>query len=133
MQNRDAPLNNTPYDEKELDHFKQLLENEHQETREKVERLRSSLDNLENNAVDKQSSAAHHQGDIASEEEEREKLLIMVGKEEDKIGEINEALDRIGLGTYGICKDTGKKIPKGRLEAVPYARYSVGASREHEG
>jgi RNA polymerase-binding protein DksA len=133
MPNLDAPLDNTPYNEEKLAHFKQLLENGHQETKEKIERLRTSLGEVEDSELDDKSAAAHHQGDLASEEDEREKLMIMIGKEEDKMGEINAALDRIDLGTYGICEDTGKKIPEGRLEAIPYTRYGVDASRKHGG
>jgi RNA polymerase-binding protein DksA len=133
MPNLDAPLDSTPYNAEELDHFKQLLENDHQETKEKIGRLRDSLGDIEDSEIDEKSATAHHPGDIASEEDEREKLMIMIGKEEDKLGEINASLDRVDLGTYGICEDTGKKIPEGRLEAIPYTRYGVDASRKHGG
>jgi len=39
------------------------------------------------------------------------------------IVEIDDALDRIENGTYGICEGTGQPIPKERLEAIPWARY----------
>jgi DnaK suppressor protein len=39
--------------------------------------------------------------------------------------EIDDALNRITTGTYGICEGTGKPIRKARLEAQPWARYSV--------
>lgn len=132
MSNLDAPVNNTPYEKEDLQHFKQKLEELQQETEEEITTLRESLDNLTSNQEDESSAAAHHQGDIASEEDEREKFLIMIGKQQDKLDEITAALDRIELGTYGVCEDTGDKIQKERLEAIPYARYSVDARRKDE-
>ncbi len=132
MSNLDAPVNNTPYSDEELEHFKSMLEEEHQETRQEIKSMKESVDNLMSNQVDENSAAAHHQGDIASEEDEREKFLIMIEKQQDKIDEINAALDRIELGTYGVCEDTGKKIQKERLEAIPHARYSMEAKKKNE-
>jgi RNA polymerase-binding protein DksA len=128
--NRDAE--NSPYNEQELEHFNQLLKEEHQQTKEKMDELQASLDDLEQHPEEESSAAAHHPGNVATEEDEREKYLIMLEKEHAKLKEINAALDRMDQGTYGRCQATGKKIQKGRLEAVPYARYSVEAQRESE-
>ena len=46
--------------------------------------------------------------------------------------EIEEALKRIEEGTYGICELTGKAIPKSRLNAIPWARYTVKAQAQLE-
>jgi RNA polymerase-binding protein DksA len=122
----------TFYNKQELQHFKKLLTEEHNETKEKIQNMENSLENLESNANDENSAASHHQGDIGTEEEEREKFFIMLEKEADKLDEITAALGRIDRGTYGICEDTGKKIPKGRLEALPYTRYSIEAEQSRE-
>jgi RNA polymerase-binding transcription factor DksA len=53
----------------------------------------------------------------------------MIEKHQDKLDEINAALDRIELGTYGVCEDTGKKIQKERLEEIPDARFSMKAKK----
>lgn len=132
MSNLDAPVNNTPYDDDELDHFVELLEDEQEETEEKIESLEEAIEEIEERQKDERSAASHHQGNIASKEEEREKYLIMLKKERDKLKEITAALDRIELGTYGVCEDTGKKIQKERLEAIPYARYSVEARKKDD-
>lgn len=132
MANRDAPLDTTPYNENELNHFEELLKAEHEETRKEIQTLKERVENLTANQDDEQSGAAHHQGDIGSEEDEREKFLIMIEKQNEKMDEINAALDRISLGTYGICEDTGQKIQKERLEAIPHARYSVDAQKDQE-
>jgi len=122
----------SPYSQKEQQYFKELLEKEHQETKQKIDELRDTLHSIENDSNDENSAAAHHQGDIASEEDEREKFLIMIEKAKDKITEINDALDRIENGTYGICQKTGEKIQQERLEIRPYARYSVAAQKQQE-
>ncbi|HYW36099.1 MAG TPA: TraR/DksA C4-type zinc finger protein [Balneolaceae bacterium] len=127
----DPSVNETPYSEEELQHFKKLLEDEWAETNENLDNLHASLEDIESNTSDENTAAAHHQSDVASDEDEREKLLIMIGKEDEKMDEIKAALDRIEQKTYGICEDTGKKIQKGRLEAIPYTRYSVNASKNH--
>lgn len=132
MDNRDAAQDTTPYSDEELAHFKELLEEEHQQTKEEIEDLNERVKNLTANQEDEQSGAAHHQGDIGSEEDEREKFLIMVEKNKEKMAEINAALDRIELGTYGVCEETGQKIQKERLEAIPHARLSIGAQENHE-
>ena len=132
MDNRDAAQDTTPYSDEELAHFKELLEEEHQQAKEEIEDLNERVENLTANQEDEQSGAAHHQGDIGSEEDEREKFLIMVEKNKEKMAEINAALDRIELGTYGVCAETGQKIQKERLEAIPHARLSVGAQKKQE-
>jgi RNA polymerase-binding protein DksA len=129
MSNLDAPVNNTPYSDEELDHFKDLLKNKKRETRQEIETLKERLEDLTSNQKDKQSGAAHHQGDIASGEDEREKFLIMIEKKKKTMAEIKAALDRIELGTYGVCESTGEKIQKERLEAIPHARFSIEAKK----
>ena len=132
MPNQDAPLDTTPYSDEELNHFRELLEKEQEEALQEKNAIQQSLENLRSNSNDENSAAAHHQGDIASEEDEREKFLVMLKKQDQKLDDITAALDRISMGTYGVCEKTGEKIQKQRLEAIPYARYSVQAKRGEE-
>ena len=57
----------------------------------------------------------------------RDYLLGMTSTEQDTLVEVDAALERIELGTYGICEFTGKPIPAERLKAVPWTRYTVEA------
>lgn len=66
-----------------------------------------------------------HQADAGSDAYDRDFALSLLGKEQDALYEINEALKRIETGTYGLCEGTGERIPEERLEAMPFARYSV--------
>ncbi|MDR1303053.1 MAG: TraR/DksA C4-type zinc finger protein [Puniceicoccales bacterium] len=56
----------------------------------------------------------------------------LLRQEADKKKEVQDAIDRIVNGTYGICEITGEEIAAERLEAVPFTRYSVRGQREFE-
>ncbi|MEM9665117.1 MAG: TraR/DksA C4-type zinc finger protein, partial [Bacteroidota bacterium] len=58
---------------------------------------------------------------------EREKLYLMIARQQKYIGYLDRALERVKNGTYGICKVTGKPIAKERLEAVPHTEISIEA------
>jgi RNA polymerase-binding transcription factor DksA len=65
-----------------------------------------------------------HMGDAGSDAYDRDFALSMLTKEQDALYEINEALERMDRGVYGMCELSGKKIPEERLEALPYTRYT---------
>mgnify|MGYP003574500563 CR=1 FL=1 len=50
----------------------------------------------------------------------------------EKMAEIEEALRRIQKGTYGVCELTGKMIPRARLDAIPWTRFTVEAQSQLE-
>lgn len=129
MGNLDASINNTPYSEEELKHFKELLLQKRKEAEEKVEIQKDRADDVGSNDGDEYSSVDHHPGNIGSEEEEKEVAYTLIEREKDRIKKINAALDRIGNKTYGVCQETGKKIQKERLETIPYAQYSMEARK----
>ncbi|MGJ8652183.1 MAG: TraR/DksA family transcriptional regulator [Opitutaceae bacterium] len=78
------------------------------------------------------SGYGNHQADAASDTFDRDFALSLVSNEQDALNEIEEAIQRIKNGSYGVCEVTGKAIPKERLEAVPFARFSVEGQAEHE-
>ena len=71
------------------------------------------------------SSMPIHMADLGTDNFEQEFSLELMDSERRLLEEIEAALNRIQTGTYGICEGTGKPIPKARLEAQPWARYSV--------
>ena len=75
------------------------------------------------------SSMPIHMADLGSDNYEQEFALGLMDGERKLLREIDEALQRIEQGVYGICEGTGKSIPKTRLEAKPWARYSVEYAR----
>ncbi|MCB1277493.1 TraR/DksA C4-type zinc finger protein [Prosthecobacter sp.] len=78
------------------------------------------------------SAFGMHQADAGSDAYDRDFALSLLGKEQDALYEINEALKRIETGTYGVCEGTGTKIPEERLEAMPFARFSVAYQEKIE-
>jgi RNA polymerase-binding protein DksA len=70
-----------------------------------------------------------HMADVGTDNFEQEFTLGLIESERQILREIQEALIRIDNGTYGICQGTGKPIPRVRLEAVPWAKYTIEYSR----
>jgi RNA polymerase-binding protein DksA len=71
------------------------------------------------------SACPIHMGDIDSDAFEIENTLSLADNERILLREIDDALDRIEEGTYGICLGTGEPIGTARLRAIPWAKYSV--------
>jgi DnaK suppressor protein len=117
----------------ELKYFENLLN-------EKKETLLQELGYLEDNTMRLSSkegagdlsSHAYHLADHATETQDREQAFHMASREGKYLFYIEEALDRVRNGTFGICKKCGKLIPKARLEAVPTAKMCIECKSAQE-
>ena len=69
----------------------------------------------------------------ASDEAEMNLSFVAASATKDTIFEVLAALRRIERGTYGICELTGQPIEGQRLEAIPWARYSLEGQQQLEG
>lgn len=78
------------------------------------------------------SGSGMHQGDAGSDAYDRDFALSVLAKEQDALYEIEQALQRIKKGTYGVCEMSGKKILQARLEAIPFARLTVECQAQWE-
>lgn len=78
------------------------------------------------------SGSGQHQGDAGSDAYDRDFALSVLAKEQDALYEIEQALYRIKLGSYGICEMSSRKIPQARLEAIPFARLTVECQAQWE-
>jgi RNA polymerase-binding transcription factor DksA len=78
------------------------------------------------------SSYSFHMADQGTDNFDREFALNLVSSEQDILYEIDEALRRVEMGTYGICEMTGDHIEKERLKAMPHTRYCLTAQAELE-
>jgi len=74
-----------------------------------------------------------HMADMGTDNYEQEFTLGLMEKDRKLMRDLNDALAKIQNGTYGICEGTGKPISKARLEAQPWARYSIEYARKLEG
>jgi len=70
--------------------------------------------------------------DLASEERDREINFILGDREREKLQSIEEALERIDDGSYGVCENCESDIAPGRLEAMPFSRMCVSCQAEIE-
>lgn len=117
----------------ELKFFENLLN-------EKKETLIQELGYLEDNTMRLSSkegagdlsSHAYHLADHATETQDREQAFHMASREGKYLFYIEEALDRVRNGTFGVCKKCGKLIPKPRLEAVPTAKMCIDCKTKQE-
>jgi RNA polymerase-binding transcription factor DksA len=88
------------------------------------EALRSNGGNLSNMPL--------HMADVGTDTFDQDLALGMAETERKLLEEIFAALQRIKDKTYGVCMMTGKQIPKARLQAKPWARYTIDAARKVE-
>ncbi len=90
-------------------------------------------DNLRARAEGNEASAfGMHQADAGSDAYDRDFALNLLSQEQDALYEIDEALKRIELGTYGTCEMSGKPINHERLEAIPFTRFTVECQSQIE-
>lgn len=122
-------IGKTKLTRKELNHYKKLL-------LEKRRELVGDLGTIEQEALRNVGGGTHmpiHMADIGSDTYDQDFMLGLAENERKQLREIDEALMRIKNGTYGVCLMTGKQIPAARLEAKPWAKYTIEAARQIEG
>lgn len=127
---KDLQNKKTPFDNQELEYFKSLLLEKRKEAEKELDAIDRNITNLNEADDDDSSSITHHMGDVGSDVEEQNLNYQLKERTQKFIEEIDDALERIKNGTYGICQATGKTISKGRLESVPHTRYSIAAKEE---
>lgn len=71
-------------------------------------------------------------GDLAFESYEKERLVGLGEHERRILTQINEALERVETTKYGLCLECDKRIPNGRLQAIPWVPYCVSCSEAKE-
>lgn len=116
----------SPYSDEELEYFREIIEKKRREAQNELESLQSSLRDSMENAND-ESAYSFHMADAGTDAQEREKTYMLLNRTKKFLRYLDGALERIDNKTYGICKVTGKKIAKGRLEAVPHTQLSIEA------
>jgi DnaK suppressor protein len=89
-------------------------------------------DGLVETAKQEQAVFSLHMADAGTDQYDQDFALSMLSTEQSALYEIEEALNRIRNGTYGICEVTGQPIEQERLEAIPWARFSLQAQHELE-
>lgn len=116
----------TDFNDEELGYFRSLIYDRRRAAVEDIERMRSQLDDAREQA-ENDTAYSFHMADAGTDAMEREKLYLMIARQQRYVGYLDRALERIENRTYGVCKVTGKMISKERLEAVPHTEISIEA------
>jgi len=116
----------SPYSDEELEYFKQIILKKREDSENELNTLQNLLRESMENSSD-ESAYSFHMADAGTDAQEREKTYMLFNRTKKFIRYLDDALKRIDNKTYGVCKVTGKKIAKGRLEAVPHTQLSIEA------
>lgn len=93
----------------------------------------TASETLRNKAEGSEASAfGMHQADAGTDAYDRDFALSLLSQEQDALYEIEEALKRVEAGTYGVCEMSNKRIPQARLEALPFARFTIECQQQYE-
>ena len=121
------------FSKKELDVYKEKLLNLKEDVLNQIRDIsKETLMKSQKDMSGDISGYTLHLADVASDNYERDFNLNLVSAERKILLEIEEALQRIKEGTYGICKMSGKPIAKTRLKAIPYAKYTKKCQEQLE-
>jgi DnaK suppressor protein len=125
-----------------MNHRERRLDPFTRKQKEKLLQLRDAMvdsmagvaqDTLRSRAEGSEASAfGMHQADAGSDAYDRDFALSLLSQEQDALYEIDQALKRVEMGTYGKCEMSGKPIPHARLEAIPFARFTVECQSQLE-
>jgi RNA polymerase-binding transcription factor DksA len=96
------------------------------------EQLMRQMNGLAKESAQEMAGYSLHMADSGTDNFDRDFALSLLSSDQDAIYEIEEALKRIEKNTYGVCELTGKAIPKSRLEAIPWTRFTVQAQAQLE-
>lgn len=125
----ELPPAKTPFNKSELKHYKDILLVKRAE-------LIGDVASMEKQALEGGSGSSSHQpqhiAEQGSDSYDQTLALEIAAQDRRLVKEIDDALNRIDAGTYGICELSGKAISKHRLEELPWARFSIEAAREQE-
>ena len=104
----------------------------HERLLELRDQLMRQMTGLAKESAQEMAGYSLHMADSGTDNFDRDFALSLLSSDQDAIYEIEEALKRIERNTYGVCELTGKAIPRTRLEAIPWTRFTVQAQAQLE-
>ena len=105
--------------------FRKILLEERTRIVQDLDYQKSELNKTITDSAGELSSATYHMADVGTDMAEREKTSLFAHRQAKYLSEVDEALDRVDAGTYGICIICTNLIEEDRLKAVPIAKYHV--------
>ncbi|MDR6564122.1 MULTISPECIES: TraR/DksA C4-type zinc finger protein [Arcicella] len=116
----------TRYSEEELKEFEVLITNKLEDARGELNYIREALHKRNDPGTDVTAGSSKPMEDGA-DTSEKESMSQLAARLQKFATQLENALIRIKNGTYGVCIDTGKLIPKERLRAVPHTQQTIEA------
>ena len=118
---------------KDKKHFTKLLLNKRKELVEQMELIKKSeMESTLKEATGDHSAYAFHMADQGTDTMEREKNLFYAQRDGRLLYHIDQALERIEAGTFGLCHMCKGPIGRERLKAVPHARLCIACKSKEE-
>ena len=116
------------YSDEELEEFRQIINEKLEVAQRDYDALKASLMNADNNSTD-DTSPTYKVLEEGANTLSKEETTRLAQRQMKFIQSLQAALVRIENKTYGICRETGKLIPKERLRAVPHATLCIEAKQ----
>ena len=116
------------YSDEELEEFKQIILAKLKVAQGDYKQMMDTLTNRSGNDVE-ETMPTYKVLEEGSMTQTKEELTTMAARQQQFIQSLQAALQRIENKSYGICRVTGKLIPKERLRAVPHATLSIEAKQ----
>lgn len=131
------------YSKEDLDHFREVILEKRNEIIEQLQNLREQMmDPTTGQYVNENSPYSLHMAEQGTDAMEREKIFLWAQRENKFLGYLDDALQRIENGTYGICIEcidepqhlcpTCPLVPKERLVAVPHSQLCLPVKQKQE-
>ena len=121
----------TRYSDEELVEFEILIKEKTEKAQNELNILKQSLNRSDESGTGDTNVTSKVLEDGA-ESSQKESVNELAARQQKFINNLSNALIRIKNGTYGVCKVTGKLIPKERLRAVPHTMLSIEAKLEEK-
>ena len=118
----------TRYSDADLEEFRAIIMEKLEVAQREYDRLKSTIMNKDGNSVD-DTSPTYKILEEGANTLSKEETTRLAARQQKFIQNLQAALIRIENKTYGICRETGKLIPAGRLRAVPHATLSIEAKQ----
>lgn len=120
-------------DKKTMEYYKNLLLEKREELQGDITHIaEETLKKSQKDASGDISGYSFHMADVATDNYDREFSLGLASKERNVLFDINNALDKLQEGTFGLCEICKKPISKVRLRAVPYATLCLKCQQSKE-
>jgi RNA polymerase-binding protein DksA len=123
----------THYSPEWKEYFRHLITEKKKEILKELGYLReTSLEATTEKYSGDTSTYSYHMADQGTDAQEREKAFLFASRDGKMLQLLEQALERLEDGSYGICQETGEPIEFKRLEAIPHAKLSIAAKRKLE-